>query len=183
MFVSRETQEKIDKLEADNLALRQRLGDLEEAQSITNPWKPVGVTFIVLFLLSAAFGVYSYFFTQPADPFEHIPIVTKTGLDDWHAIPDSGIAYHVQIGAFKEFDLSPYQADLESVYLFKNDSLQRITLGKFVRFNQAQEFQEKVVDLGLDFAYITAYKDGETIGLMKAIKSESTTESGSKEME
>lgn len=172
MFVSRETQEKLDRLEDEKLALEKKLQEMETASQQKSPWKPVAIAFIILFLVSAGVAGYLQYF-QP-DPFEHIPIVTTTGHDDWHAIPDSGIAYHVQIGAFKEFDLSPYQAELESVYLFKNDSLQRITLGRFVRFKEAQVFQEKVVALGLDFAYITAYRDGEAIGLLEAMKSEST---------
>lgn len=176
MFVSRETQEKIDHLEREKAELEAQLGEIRAAKPKSNSWIPVAIAGWIAFLLAGAFIVYTLYFAPGDDPYAHIPITTSEGMSEWRAVPDSGIAYHVQIGAFREFDLTPYQAELGSVYLFKNDSLQRITLGRFVRFTEAQEFQEKVVELGLDFAYITAYKDGEAIGLLHAIRQENQTE-------
>lgn len=172
MFVSRETQEKLDQLNAENAELQLKIGELQQSNEVKNPWKSIAILALVAFVLACGAAVYFGVFNKAEDPYGHIPIITREGVKDWSVVPDSGIAYHVQIGAFKQFDLSSYQSELEGIYLFKNDSLQRITLGRFVRFDEAQIFQEKMVELGMEFAYITAYKDNEPMGLMAAIKEE-----------
>lgn len=83
--------------------------------------------------------------------------------------PDTTIVYHVQIGAFESFDLKPHAESLENIYTFENDSLTRITLGKFYDFSEAQSFLSDLVKLKLEFAYITAYEKGIPIGLMEAV--------------
>lgn len=175
MFVSRETQERIDKLEAEKAELLSRLEESESKKSTKPGMNPALVLAWVLFVLAAAAAVYFYFQSnKTVDPYQHIDITTANGVEDWHAVPDSGVVYRIQIGAFTDFTLDSLSDGLDGVYSFKNDSFEKISLGHFRDIDRAQGFLNKMVELGFEYAYITAYKDGEPIGLLHAMKMEAS---------
>ncbi len=172
MFVSRETQEKLDALEQEKVQLQKEVADLQsEAGKKRSGLPAVAIVGWVLFLLAAALAVYALFFKPVKDPYANVKMITANGPDVLHVVPDTGIVYHVQIGAFKEFSLDEYASHLENIYTRENDSLRKISLGQFYDFTEAQDFLGELSDLGMDFAYITAYKNGSPMGLMEAVRS------------
>lgn len=181
MFVSRETQERIDKLEADNKALRKQLGDAETSQPNTSGLKAGLVIGWVLFVVAAAGAYYFYAYPPESTPEVTDQILTEDGMSDWVQPVDSGIVFRVQVGAFKEFSLEPFRAQLDDVYSFKNDSLEKISLGNFKTLSEAQSFLDYMYELGFKDAYLTAYQDGKPIGLMVAIKKQSEADNGLQE--
>lgn len=173
MFVSRETQEKIDALESENAELKKKLSEVEAMNSSSKSSLKTGMIIAwVLFVVAAAAAIYFYLKPGAASVDSSTPIYTASGKLDWNTIPDSSITYTVQIGAFAEFDIAPFASQLEGVYVFENDSLQKLSLGTFSNFTQAQTFLHKMSEMGLEFAYITVYKNGEPIGIMDARKDE-----------
>lgn len=170
MFVSRETQEKLDQLESENQQLRKQLGEYEATTVSINPWKSYAIILGILFLMSLGGGAFLYF-TEHSNTLD-VTAISAEGEVSWPIRSQPGIVYYVQIGAFEAFDLSPYHEQLEGVYLHKNEGMERVSLGKFDHFKDAQDFCNQMFNLGLTSAYVTAYKDDQPIALITAIKSE-----------
>ncbi|NVK04942.1 MAG: hypothetical protein HWD92_08965 [Flavobacteriia bacterium] len=181
MFVSRETQERIDKLEADNKALKKELGEAESNRPNTSGLKAAMVIGWVLFLLAAAATYYFYQQSQIVIEEPKDQILTKDGPTDWVPPVDSGIVFRVQVGAFEEFSLEPFRAELDGIYSFRNDNLEKISLGNFSSFRKAQSFLDYMFELGFEDAYITAYQDGKPLGLMMAVKMQASSSEGLQE--
>lgn len=176
MFVSRETQERLDNLEQENSDLRKQIGEMENSKPNTTPLRTAMIIGWVMFVLATALAIYLYENSIEVEKTDTVEIVTASGPQDWNVIPDSNIVYTVQIGAFAEFDIKPYAADLEGVYMFENDNLQKVSLGTFSTFNKAQEFLSEMSEMGLEFAYVVAYENGKPIGLMHAVKKQASEE-------
>lgn len=167
MFVSRETQEKIQELEEENARLQAELSQWESNSSNgEKKWVRIAIVMAVVAVLAIGASIWLWVNRTPALPT--VEVITSEGEGEWVYPLDEGLTYHVQIGAFESFDLSSYGSALEGIYLFENDSLQRISLGAFKSFEQAQQFQNDLQKLEMPFAYITAYKDGQAIALMRA---------------
>lgn len=181
MFVSRETQERIDKLEADNKALKKELGEAESNRPNTSGLKAALVIGWILFVLAAAAAYYFYAYPVKTTPEVTDQILTEEGPTDWVPPVDSGIVFRVQVGAFEEFSLEPFRAELDGIYSFRNDNLEKISLGNFSSFRKAQSFLDYMFELGFEDAYITAYQDGKPLGLMMAVKMQTSSTDGLQE--
>jgi hypothetical protein len=87
------------------------------------------------------------------------------------ALDDSGVWFKVQVGAFKNIDMAEY---------FKNndnfsgetgeDGLQRITLGRFRDYWEADKFKKALRDMGVRQAWIVPYKDGARVPLRDVLE-------------
>jgi hypothetical protein len=81
----------------------------------------------------------------------------------------SGIVYKVQVGAFKNKDLSKY---FENNKNFSGDTdadgTKKYTLGAFTDYWEADNFKKYLREMGVEDAWIVAYKNGQRISLKEA---------------
>ena len=73
-----------------------------------------------------------------------------------------GIVFKVQIGAFRNKDLSKYFENHENFSgETDQDGTQKITLGQFADYWEADTFKKYLREMGVNDAWIVPYKDGE----------------------
>lgn len=87
------------------------------------------------------------------------------------ALDESGTWFKVQVGAFENIDMSEY---------FKNnpnfsgeeteEGLQRITLGRFRDYWEADKFKKTLRKMGVKEAWIVPYKDGVRVPLKEVLE-------------
>lgn len=87
------------------------------------------------------------------------------------ALDESGTWFKVQVGAFENIDMSEY---------FKNnpnfsgeeteDGLQRITLGRFRDYWEADKFKKTLRKMGVKEAWIVPYKEGVRVPLKEVLE-------------
>ncbi len=82
-----------------------------------------------------------------------------------------GIIYKVQIGAFKNKDLSKY---FENNKNFSGevdaDGTKKYTLGAFPTYWEADNFKKYLREMGVSDAWVVAYKDGNRVELKDALE-------------
>jgi multidrug efflux pump subunit AcrA (membrane-fusion protein) len=93
--------------------------------------------------------------TQPAGP----------------AISDEGVVFKVQIGAFRNKDLSKYFDNNPNFSGEKDeDGLQKITLGRFKDYWEADTFKKYLREMGVNDAWIVPYKDGKRVEMKDVLE-------------
>ncbi len=82
-----------------------------------------------------------------------------------------GIIYKVQIGAFRNKDLTKYfnnnknfSGDVDA------DGAKKYTLGEFVEYWEADNFKKYLREMGVKDAWIVAYKDGNRVPIKDALE-------------
>lgn len=87
------------------------------------------------------------------------------------AASTKGIVYKVQIGAFKNKDLTKYfnnnknfSGDVDA------DGTKKYTLGTFTDYWEADNFKKYLREMGVKDAWVVAYKDGKRIELKDALE-------------
>jgi vacuolar-type H+-ATPase subunit I/STV1 len=82
-----------------------------------------------------------------------------------------GIVYKVQIGAFRNKDLTKYfnnnknfSGDVDP------DGAKKYTLGEFVEYWEADNFKKYLREMGVKDAWIVAYKDGNRVPIKDALE-------------
>lgn len=82
-----------------------------------------------------------------------------------------GVVYKVQIGAFKNKDLSKY---FENNKNFSGevdaDGTKKYTLGAFPTYWEADNFKKYLREMGVKDAWVVAYKDGKRVELKDALE-------------
>jgi len=82
-----------------------------------------------------------------------------------------GVVYKVQIGAFKNRDLSKY---FENNKNFSGevdaDGTKKYTLGSFPTYWEADNFKKYLREMGVSDAWVVAYKDGKRIEVKDALE-------------
>jgi DNA repair exonuclease SbcCD ATPase subunit len=87
------------------------------------------------------------------------------------AIGDDGVVFKVQIGAFRNKDLSKYFENNENFGGETDaDGIQRITLGKFRDYWQADTFKKYLREMGVNDAWIVPYKDGTRVAMKDVLE-------------
>lgn len=71
-----------------------------------------------------------------------------------------GVVFKVQIGAFRNKDLSKYFENNENFGGESEDGMQKITLGQFRDYWEADTFKKYLREMGVKDAWIVPYKDG-----------------------
>jgi hypothetical protein len=79
---------------------------------------------------------------------------------------DSDVEYSVQIGSFKSLDFSELSKGFESADVLQKDSLSTLVIGSYSSLLEAQDLLDIVVKVGVENAYIVAYKNGKNVGLL-----------------
>lgn len=82
-----------------------------------------------------------------------------------------GVVYKVQIGAFKNKDLSKYFANNKNFSgEVDADGTKKYTLGAFPTYWEADNFKKYLREMGVNDAWVVAYKDGKRIELKDALE-------------
>ncbi len=71
-----------------------------------------------------------------------------------------GLVFKVQIGAFRNKDLSKYFENHENFGGESEDGMQKITLGQFRDYWEADTFKKYLREMGVRDAWIVPYQDG-----------------------
>ncbi len=85
-------------------------------------------------------------------------------------VDDSGVVFKVQIGAFKNKDLSKYFNNTPNFTGEKTDSLQKVTLGRFRDYWEADTFKKYLREMGVKDAWIVPYKDGTRVAMKDVLE-------------
>ena len=172
MFVSKESQEIIDQLKQENEQLKEQMHHLTSfADEKKGTSKLSALLGWVMFAIATLALIVLFLNSSKEHPEvdDSVQIATPQGVEVINTLPSNDLVYTVQIGAFTDFDISGYADDLDDFYLVKNDGLEKVSLGNFSSFQKAQSFLSQLHELGFDFAYIVAYKNGEPIGLVESL--------------
>ncbi|TCO10705.1 SPOR domain-containing protein [Natronoflexus pectinivorans] len=84
-------------------------------------------------------------------------------------IPENGILFSVQIGAFTSINLSEFTLNLVSLNQYSFEAINQYTVGLFEDFNNAEKFRQEIVRMGFNDAFIIATKNGRRIDLQEAL--------------
>lgn len=175
LFIPQETKDKIAALENENEALRTALeaSQKNEAQPVEQKKNPAVPILAVLLFLAVLAVAYLLFFNQPAavhqKPEDVEAVLLRDGkIEKWHTLSEEDVVYRVQIGAYQDFNLDAYKQNIEGLHQDSINGINKISMGAFSRLADAQEFQQKMVQLGLENAYVVAYKNNQPIGLIEA---------------
>jgi hypothetical protein len=83
----------------------------------------------------------------------------------------TGIAFKVQIGAFKNKDLSKYLDKSDSFFgEVGEDGLMRYTLGVFTDYWEADTFKKYMREMGVSDAWIISYRDGVRVPIKEVLE-------------
>lgn len=89
----------------------------------------------------------------------------KQELDD-----NYGIWYRVQIGAFQQEELEANLETTADMTVEKGgDNLQRIVLGRYRSYDQAQVMRNQLMKMGVRGAWVVSYKNGQRISIKEAL--------------
>jgi hypothetical protein len=87
------------------------------------------------------------------------------------AISDEGVVFKVQIGAFRNKDLSKYFDNNPNFSGEKDeDGVQKITLGRFKDYWEADTFKKYLREMGVNDAWIVPYKDGTRVEMKDVLE-------------
>ncbi len=181
-FIPQEAKEKIAALEAENKKLKESLSLQSNTMVEAKPNNTLIFILGGLLILSLAYLGYDTFYGSPTR-------VTSTGTDlrdsmvvyndgqikKINYVADKGLVYRVQIGAFEGDQWKAYQTAFDNLHAYDSaEGFEKISVGAFTRVVDAQAFQQMLASLGMEFAYIVAYKDGQPLGLIEAEKIETS---------
>ena len=98
------------------------------------------------------------------------PSGTNSDLSTKRA-PAKGVVYKVQIGSFKNKDLSKYfdnnpnfSGEVDS------DGTKKYTLGVFTDYWEADKFKKALRDMGVKDAWVVAYKNGQRVAIKDVLE-------------
>ncbi|MEO1050228.1 MAG: Ezrin/radixin/moesin family protein [Bacteroidota bacterium] len=90
-----------------------------------------------------------------------------------------GVVFKVQIGAFRNKDLSKYFENHENFGgETDGDGVQKITLGQFKDYWEADTFKKYLREMGVSDAWIVPYKDGTRVNIKDVLEGVITPEEG-----
>ncbi|SFD71662.1 hypothetical protein SAMN05444380_101123 [Thermophagus xiamenensis] len=85
-------------------------------------------------------------------------------------LPDDGIIFSVQVGAYINTDMSKFKQNMISLRQIDYGGINQFTLGIFTTYEEALEFRDIVRKLGFKEAYITAIQNGQRINIREALQ-------------
>lgn len=83
---------------------------------------------------------------------------------------DSGVIFKVQIGAFRDRDMSKYFDNTENFTGETDEGIQKITLGRFRDYWEADTFKKYLREMGVGDAWIVPYKDGKRVAMKDVLE-------------
>lgn len=169
-----EIETKIAILEKENKQLRTSTSALKASASSA---KSVSYFLGVLVLFAIAFITWLWrdegVLFRSNDPVvqDTIAVETEKELPEEKTSPwNEGLYFCVQIGAYKNVDLSLYSETYAFFRYHLDNNLYKYTLGIFSSYEQAHVFRSEMLRLGLDDAFVQAIHNGAPIGIEKALE-------------
>ncbi|BDD10748.1 hypothetical protein FUAX_31800 [Fulvitalea axinellae] len=111
------------------------------------------------------------------DKYKNGEVKTETAVDEAPAKPaknknyTKGVTFRVQIGAFRNKDLSKYFDNTESFGgEINQDGTQQITLGVFRDYWNANTFKKYLREMGVKDAWIVAYKNNKRVPIKDVLE-------------
>lgn len=98
---------------------------------------------------------------------------TKTSADGLNTKrgPSKGITYKVQIGSFKNKDLTKYFDNNPNFSgEVDHDGVKKYTLGVFSDYWEADKFKKALREMGVKDAWVVAYKDGKRVNIKDVLE-------------
>ena len=87
------------------------------------------------------------------------------------AVSQDGVVFKVQIGAFRNKDLTKYFENNENFGgETEADGVQKITLGNFRDYWEADTFKKYLREMGVNDAWIVPYKDGTRVAMKDVLE-------------
>lgn len=86
------------------------------------------------------------------------------------ATDDSGVVFKVQIGAFRDRDMSKYFDSTDNFSGETDEGVQKITLGRFRDYWEADTFKKYLREMGVGDAWIVPYKDGKRVAMKDVLE-------------
>jgi len=87
-----------------------------------------------------------------------------------------GIFFEIQIGAFENFNLDAYEAEMSEMRQEKHDMKNKFLLGRFADLNKALRFENDIKRLGFSGAFMVGRVDGIITTKEEAIKAQKLKE-------
>ncbi|MGM0376609.1 MAG: hypothetical protein ACQEQ0_07530 [Bacteroidota bacterium] len=84
-------------------------------------------------------------------------------------IPEDGIFFSIQIGAYLGINLDRFRSNMISLHQDSSTEINQFTLGVFPTYQEANDFKKAVKKLGFDEAHIVAFQDGHRIEVKDAL--------------
>ena len=84
--------------------------------------------------------------------------------------PNQGIVFKVQIGAFRNQDLSKFLNNHPNFTGEEEDGMRKYTLGMFREYYEADEFKNYLIAMGVKDAWIVSYKDGNRVDIKEVLE-------------
>ncbi|MBI1315351.1 hypothetical protein GC167_00620 [bacterium] len=177
-YIPKEAQDRIDELEDKLYESGQQHAqvsqELEQIRSRMGRTRSGVWIWGILAVLLAAWAVYQYLnprvvkdesalralqsLQMRVDSLQRIQLQTESAVAF-----DQGLWYFVQIGAYKNLDLSMFESGSVNFRMRTEDSLMKYTLGSFRDFAEAERFVESIRKMGIKDAFILAFNDGQRI--------------------
>ena len=93
------------------------------------------------------------------------------GYDNYESPTSKGVLFKVQVGAFKNFDITKY---FERHQNFSGevdaDGTMKYTLGVFSEYWEADKFKKYMREMGVKGAWIVSYKDGKRVNIKDVLE-------------
>lgn len=86
------------------------------------------------------------------------------------ATPQKGVVFKVQIGAFKQKDISKFAKNNPSFEVDNDNGTLQYTVGAFVDYWEADTFKKYLREMGVKGAWIVAYKDGSRVPIKEVLE-------------
>lgn len=174
MFIPHEVKEKVENLEQEVKKLKAENLDLRNSDRQPDKSSSPVAAILLGFLLIISIVINVYYFTNNntsgiADENARIDSVSfylDGEIVKMSALPTEGMVYRVQIGAYQEYNLKEYAPNLDGLYEDSASTFTKISLAGFSDVLEAQAFQQEAARMGLDRAYIVAFKDDVPVGVL-----------------
>lgn len=86
------------------------------------------------------------------------------------AIDEKGVLFKVQIGAFKQKDLSKFSKNNPAFQMDEKDGIMKYTVGTFKDYWEADTFKKYLREVGVKDAWIVAFKDGKRVPIKQVLE-------------
>jgi hypothetical protein len=100
---------------------------------------------------------------------EKLEIMTPDADTIEFYMPEDGIFFSIQIGAYLKVNLNQFRNNMVSLHQKGFGSINQFTLGIFPTYKEADEFRNIVKKIGFEDAYIIAVQNGHRIKIQDAL--------------
>lgn len=107
--------------------------------------------------------------TELADAREQLKALEEDASEN-ETRTANGVVFKVQVGAYKNKDLSQYNDNSDNFSGEQQGDLQAITLGNFRDYWEADTFKKYLREMGVKDAWVVPYKDGQRVPMKDVLE-------------